>query len=73
MCSLLRRPTIHRVAVAARSILLKVLALTWRLKHQFGFARQSHSTLQTSLDLCQCTIEVNVSPVHEQVLPGRMA
>ena len=38
MCSLLRRPTIHQVAVAAaaRSILLKALALTWRLKHRLS-------------------------------------
>jgi hypothetical protein len=77
MCSLLHRPMIHRVAVAAaaRSIPLKSPGSSAGDLHAFynRCAGQSYCTFQACPDLCQSTIEVNVPPIHEQVLPGRVA
>ena len=57
----------------ARSDPVEALALTWRLKQRLCLLAKSHFTFEASRDLRQCTVEVNISPVHEQVLAGRMA
>ena len=57
----------------ARSDPVEALPLIWRLKQRRSLLAHSHFTFEASRDLSQCTVEVNVSSVHEQVLSGRMA
>jgi len=75
LLSVVRRQNISpgRGRGRARSDPVEALPLIWRLKQRRSLLAHSHFTFEASRDLSQCTVEVNVSSFHEQVLSGRMA